>query len=178
MLWESHFLFHLWMENFQSFHWSKTSRNATTTWNLSCWVHVNHVEYKGLSYGFTETAEKRVSVILKTFECQSHYCYSLMEVLPDFLMFYPENPGPLSTARVTSICFTYGVPVRVVGPLNIMQPKYQNLHKLSTFLYLYYKWRYWYELCELKDLCTCKYLKGTELGLELLFSEGLQCKHL
>lgn len=100
---------------------------------------MEHAEYKVLSFGFTETVEKRSECNIKTFGCQSHYCYFLMEVLPDFLVFSTENTGPLSIARVTSICFTYGVPVKVVGPLNFIQPKYQNLHKLSTFLYLYYK---------------------------------------
>lgn len=74
---------------------------------------------------------------IKTSGFQSRYCYSLMEELPDFLVFSPENMEPLSIPRVTSVCFTCDAPVRIVGPLNFI--KYQNLHKLSTFLYLYYK---------------------------------------
>lgn len=100
---------------------------------------MKHVEYRGLIYGLTETAEKKSESNIKTSGFQSRYCYSLMEELPDFLMFSPENMGPLSIPRVTSVCFTYDVPVRIVGPLNFIQHKYQNLHELSTFLYLYYK---------------------------------------
>lgn len=100
---------------------------------------MKHVEYRGLIYGFTETAEKKSECNIKTPGFQSCYCYSLLYVLPDFLMFSPENTRPLSIARVTSICFTYDVAVRVVGPFDIIPPKSQNRHKLSTFLYLYYK---------------------------------------
>lgn len=166
------------MEICQGFHWSKTSRNTSVTWNLSGEDMWSMWSVGDWSMGLQrQLKKKRVNVILKALDfrvviatlcckyCQTSSCS-------------PENTRPLSIARVTSMCFTYGVAVRVVGPFAIIPPKSQNRHKLSTFLYLYYKWRYWYKLCELKYLCTFKHFKGTELGRTLLLSEGLHCKHL
>lgn len=100
------------------------------------------MEYRGLTYGYIETLEKKGECNIKTSGFQNSHCYSLMEVLPDFYVFSPENTGPLSITRVSGICFTftYFVPVTVVGTCILSIPSIRNIPKLRTLLlYLFYK---------------------------------------